>query len=438
MIPSALQNLGVWTIQASVLTLVGLFLPRVFRLRDPRTQLTYCRLLLLLCLALPMIQPWQHPIANDGSGAPRAFSLTDAGLNHPEPSGTVALATILLCVFAAGSICRFLWFATGLWRIRQYRTAAVHLTEPPASIRSAQRLVYCKASILISEHNVGPVTFGLFHPVVLLPASFLSLGEDEQRAIVCHELLHVRRRDWLANMIEELIGLGLWFQPAILLLIRRIRLLREQVVDHEVLGITAAPDSYVDALLAMAGLPSLSASAPSFLGRRHFAERMRSILIDHSMSRLRLASSYFSITIVLMITGVVSFISFPLIGDPLVVPYTSPSRNASNITQPVRKERSGQVFRLSDDGITRPVVLQRVDPQYSDSAREARIQGTVVLEGIVETDGSMTVDRVARGLDSELDHNAVYALEQWRFTPATKNGVPVRFALAIEVNFNVK
>src|SRR4029453_9790107 len=117
---------------------------------------------------------WQHPIANDGSGAPRAFSLTDAGLNHPEPSGTVALATILLCVFAAGSICRFLWFAAGLWRIRQYRTAAVHLTEPPASIRSAQRLVYCKASILISEHNVGPVTFGLFHPVVLLPPSFLS------------------------------------------------------------------------------------------------------------------------------------------------------------------------------------------------------------------------------------------------------------------------
>jgi TonB family protein len=61
-----------------------------------------------------------------------------------------------------------------------------------------------------------------------------------------------------------------------------------------------------------------------------------------------------------------------------------------------------------------------------------------VLEGIVETDGSMTVDRVARGLHPELDHNAVYALEQWRFAPATRNGVPVRFALAIEVNFNVK
>jgi TonB family protein len=143
-------------------------------------------------------------------------------------------------------------------------------------------------------------------------------------------------------------------------------------------------------------------------------------------------------TVVLTITGALSFISFPLIGDPLAVPYSSPPRNASAITQPVRKESSGQVFRQGDDGITRPVVLQRVDPQYSDSAREARIQGTVVLEGIVETDGSMTVGRVARGLDPELDHNAVYALEQWRFTPATKNGAPVRFVLAIEVNFNVK
>src|SRR5262249_6488166 len=285
---------------------------------------------------------------------------------------------------------------------------------------------------------VGPVTFGLFRPVVLLPASFLSLGEDEQRAIVCHELLHVRRRDWLVNLIEELIVVVLWFQPAILWLIRRIRLLREQVVDHEVLTSTSAPHSYVDALLAMAGLPSLSAPASSFLGRRHFVERMRSILLDHSMSRLRLTSSYLSITIILALTGALMFIAFPLIGDPLVAPYSLPPRNASTITQPVRKVRLGQVFRQNDEGVTRPVVLQRVEPQYSDSAREARIQGTVVLEGIVETDGSMTVERVARSLDPELDHNAVYALEQWRFKPATKDDVPVRFALAIEVNFNLK
>jgi len=436
MISSAFQNLGAWMMQASLLTLVGLLLPKLFRLHHPRTQITYCRFLLALCLVLPMIQPWQHPIPNDDAGTTRGFSSADLGLNA-EQSGTVSLTTVFAGVFVAGFICRLLWFLAGLWRVRQYRTAAITMEEPPASVRSAQRLIYCKAAILVSDHNVGPFTFGLFRPVVLLPASFLTLGEDEQRAIVCHELLHVRRRDWLANMIEELISVVFWFQPAVFCLIRRIRLLREHVVDQEVLSITAAPDSYVDALLAMAGVRAHDAPAPSFLRSRHFVERMRSILIEHSVSRLRLAFSYGSITVALTMTGALSLISFPLIGDPLVMAYTSP-HIAFNVTQPVRKERSGRVFRQSDDGISRPVVLQRVEPRYSDSAREARIQGTVVLEGIIETDGSMTVERVARGLDPELDHNAVYALEQWRFAPAMKNGVPVRLALAVEVNFNLK
>jgi hypothetical protein len=126
---------------------------------------------------------------------------------------------------------------------------------------------------------------------------------------------------------------------------------------------------------------------------------MRSILVDHSMSRLRLASSYLSITVILTITGGFTFTAFPLLGDPLFESYPLPPRNASAVTQPVRKVRVGQVFRQTDEGIMRPVLLQRADPQYSDKAREARIQGTVVLEGIVEADGSMTVDRVARGLD---------------------------------------
>jgi beta-lactamase regulating signal transducer with metallopeptidase domain len=53
-----------------------------------------------------------------------------------------------------------------------------------------------------------------------------------QEAIACHELVHVRRRDWLREIFEEAVVAVLWFHPAVWMLIGRIRLAREQVVDE--------------------------------------------------------------------------------------------------------------------------------------------------------------------------------------------------------------
>jgi TonB family protein len=89
------------------------------------------------------------------------------------------------------------------------------------------------------------------------------------------------------------------------------------------------------------------------------------------------------------------------------------------------------------NGVTPPTVLSRIEPQYSDSARAARIQGTVVLEAFIDENGVPKVLRVVRSLDPELDQNAIAAIEQWRFKPGTRNGIPVKVALNIEVNFNL-
>ena len=83
-------------------------------------------------------------------------------------------------------------------------------------------------------------------------------------------------------------------------------------------------------------------------------------------------------------------------------------------------------------------MISQVEPQYSDTAREDRVQGSVLLEGIVEPDGSMSVTRIGRGLEPTLDHNAKYALERWRFEPGRLNGVPVRVRMEVEVRFNVQ
>jgi TonB family protein len=97
----------------------------------------------------------------------------------------------------------------------------------------------------------------------------------------------------------------------------------------------------------------------------------------------------------------------------------------------------GGVFRVGG-GVTPPSVIQRIEPQYSEEARKARYQGTVVLEAIVRKDGTCDILRIVRSLGFGLDENAIQALKQWRFRPGMRNGVPVDVALNIEVNFNLR
>jgi protein TonB len=97
----------------------------------------------------------------------------------------------------------------------------------------------------------------------------------------------------------------------------------------------------------------------------------------------------------------------------------------------------GGPFRVGG-GVSPPTVLSRVEPQYSEEARKARYQGTVVLEAIVKRDGTVDILRVVRSLGFGLDENAIQALKQWRFRPGMRNGIPVDVALNIEVNFNLR
>ena len=95
------------------------------------------------------------------------------------------------------------------------------------------------------------------------------------------------------------------------------------------------------------------------------------------------------------------------------------------------------VFRIGE--ITDPpTVIYRRDPIYSEDARKAQYEGTVVLEAIVRKDGSVEIVRVVRGLGLGLDENAMEALSEWRFSPAMRNGQPVDVPVNIEFNFTLR
>lgn len=96
----------------------------------------------------------------------------------------------------------------------------------------------------------------------------------------------------------------------------------------------------------------------------------------------------------------------------------------------------GGVFRIGG-GVTQPRLLHKVEPEYSEEARKASYQGTVLLAVEVWEDGLAHNIRVLRSLGLGLDEKAVEAVKRWKFAPGKKDGKPVRVAAQIQVNFRL-
>jgi TonB family protein len=88
-------------------------------------------------------------------------------------------------------------------------------------------------------------------------------------------------------------------------------------------------------------------------------------------------------------------------------------------------------------GVSAPRAIYQPDPEYSEEARKAKYQGTVVLWVVVGPDGRSHEIRVQRSLGLGLDEKAVEAVRLWRFEPAKKDGVPVAVQINVEVNFRL-
>jgi TonB family protein len=96
----------------------------------------------------------------------------------------------------------------------------------------------------------------------------------------------------------------------------------------------------------------------------------------------------------------------------------------------------GGVFRVGG-GVSSPALIYKVEPEYSEEARKAKFQGTVVLSIIVDEKGTPTSFKVVRPLGLGLDEKAVEAVRKWRFRAALKDGKPVAVYATIEVNFRL-
>ena len=93
--------------------------------------------------------------------------------------------------------------------------------------------------------------------------------------------------------------------------------------------------------------------------------------------------------------------------------------------------------RLNNEVTMAPQVLFKPAPTYSEAARVAKYQGTVLLQILIDESGRVADIKVIRPLGLGLDEEAIKAVLLWRFRPATKNGIPVAKWVVVEVNFRL-
>lgn len=411
-----LWNLAAYSAQLGVLALTAAAAASLLHLNAPRLSVRYWQVVLASCFVLPLLQTWT---ATPGDTIQASIQFMSNAAVPSAPDSPPFDATVLIAaILALGIVLRLAWLGMGLLRLRSVTRRAEPATALAGLSTQLQDDIGARAEVMLSDDVEGPATVGVQRAVILLPRRIVDLPHAVQRAVLCHELLHVRRRDWFVTVAEEVWCALLWFHPGVRLIASRACLARETLVDEAVISHTRDRRAYAEALLAFSHPHPQLIGATALIGRRQLSQRISLIAQEVSMSRSRLAS-LLSLTAVMVAAATLSAAA--------VIPMVSPEAQSQQVYKP-------------GSGVTLPVVVREVKPAYTAEAMQQKIQGSVVLGIVVLADGTVGNITVEHSLDEKygLDQEAIKAARQWTFKPGTKDGKPVPVSVTLQLTFTLK
>src|SRR6185503_12854855 len=125
-------------------------------------------------------------------------------------------------------------------------------------LSQARRLAGLRRNVMlrVTSEAMSPAVCGLFRPVILLPQSLIEkLTASQLRAVLLHELIHLRRRDVWVNCAQTLLQIVYWWHPLLWIANARVRRVREEAVDDAVMcALSAEAEGYAPTLLEVAKL----------------------------------------------------------------------------------------------------------------------------------------------------------------------------------------
>ena len=141
------------------------------------------------------------------------------------------------------------------------------------------------ASVRQSDAVTVPMVWGLFRPVILLPADADEWEPERQRAVLLHELAHIQRQDWLMQTIAQITCAVYWFNPLVWFAVRRMRTEVERACDDHVLNAGYQSTDYAQHLLDIVrnikALRSASRATVAMVRQSKIEGRLRTILAEH-------------------------------------------------------------------------------------------------------------------------------------------------------------
>ena len=276
-----------------------------------------------------------------------------------------------------------------------------------------------------SQRIFGPVTIGVVDRLIIFPARLLvGANAADLEAVFAHELAHIRRNDFLKNLLCELIALPVDYHPLLWGIRERILETREMVCDRMAAEI-APGRQYARSLLRLAsllleGMPVTTSHAIGIFDSHSFERRL-----------MRLTETHQPVCGLRRIAAIAACALFGIgVGSSALALHLR-----VNAPQAESKPQPSAPIAVS------PKIMQgqRIDgpvPVYPPEAKKARIQGKVLLNAVIGKDGTVEHLTVASGPDA-LQKSALDAVHQWRYKPFLLNGEPVEVKTTITVVYSL-
>ncbi|MDB5962549.1 MAG: peptidase [Massilia sp.] len=387
-------------------------------LRNSRPQARYALACaaLLACMAWPvadLVVRLAAPAAAQGDGA---VLLSRAAPGLPGGAGPLEwlrghLQTIVFgwaCCAAALS----LRLVAGLWWIGRAADGKRAGAALQASIAGMARQfgITRTVQVRIVDSIASPITAGWWRPLLLLPSALLTgMPAELLEALIAHELGHVKRYDYLVNLLQNVAEMLLFYHPAVWWLSHRIRIEREHIADD----LAAAHVGKRRLALALSELEKIQFSHPELALAANGGDLMSRIkrLVRPAQQQSRWKAA-------LPVLG----LSIALASGCAQLPPTS----TSTAPQPVREKALARFGSC-------------VKPMYPKQELRDGVTGTVKMLFLVDTDGKVIDSRVDRTSGStSLDETARIAIAKCMFKPASENGVPVQDWVPVQYVWTLK
>jgi TonB family protein len=557
-----------WIAQSSAILLITLCTVHMLRRQSAAVRHLIWTVGLAAALIVPLLPPlvpsWSPVELHDD--AEIVFDVVTAVVAPPPVSAPVQpsyrIADITFVIWLAGFSVAIVVLLAGAVRLIfvVYRSTPVISERWVLAAREVSRALRLNRRIRLLHNPFSPTlgTWGILRGRILVPRDAESWPEDRIRIVLAHELAHVKRFDWLVQIIAESARAIHWFNPLFWIMCKRLRQESEHSCDDAVLNLGIDGQIYAAHLLELARAlkisdrawsPVLAMAQPPHLERRFVA------MLNPSLNRRPVHMAAFAIIVVVAIGLTVPLAAMqtrerPVVRMPALAKPPAPAAPAAPAAarpsvRRVAQEGSGSIFGTISDAtgayipgamtmlsfletrgrqevksdetgrfeftkllpgrylfqaqlpgfqayaslieikgnqrVQQPVTLQigsisqrvvvsapgtpkpapsnapvhrrirvggniqaarlssQVTPIYPQSARDAGVEGTVRMQGIIGGDGRILSLQVLNEgqVDPELSSAARGAVSQWQYRPTLLNGEPVEVITTIDVNFRL-